>query len=159
MIELHMGFTGTERGMTPRQEAAVRAWLETLRWASRPRPELGIAGRAVVGHHGDCVGADEEFHRICREMGFEVDVHPPDNPRRRAFCMDFRRRYPEKPYLARNRDIARCSSVLVAAPHEAQEVVRSGTWATVRAATALDRAVIIYLPDGSPAHYEGVRIR
>ena len=148
MSELHVGFTGTEHGITQAQRHRTRAWMRAY-----------AAANEVVGHHGDCIEGDVEFHRICQEEGIPVDIHPPSNPAKRAFCGNFRRRYPEKPYLARNRDIALCSSVVIACPREAQEVVRSGVWATVRAAVGLGRDVVIFPPDGGIKSYEEVRIR
>jgi len=38
-----------------------------------------------------------------------------------------------KPYLTRNKDIVRDTEMLVAAPADETEVIRSGTWSTVRA--------------------------
>jgi hypothetical protein len=145
--ELHIGFTGTQRGMTDQQRARVRAWLASY-----------AAGNEAIGHHGDCLGADAEFHEACIRLGIRVDVHPPDNPAKRAFCYGYRTLHPEKPYLARNRDIARCSQVLIAAPREPQEVTRSGTWATVRAAVRLGRDVVIFPPYGGACGYEEVRL-
>jgi hypothetical protein len=99
-------------------------------------------------HHGDCVGADAQAHYIARELGLLLIGHPPINPRGRAFCVGFRYCNPEKPYLERNRDIVGDTHILVAAPETEHEVVRSGTWYTVRWARKLDRSIYVVMPDG-----------
>lgn len=50
---MRIGFTGTREGMAPAQQGAVFAVLTRLR-----------AEGAEWLHHGDCVGADTEAHRI-----------------------------------------------------------------------------------------------
>jgi hypothetical protein len=53
-----------------------------------------------------------------------------------------------KPYLARNRDILRATEMLVAAPAQDIEQLRSGTWSTVRFARKTGRVVWVILPGG-----------
>lgn len=53
------------------------------------------------------------------------------------------------PYLQRNKVIVDRCGVLVAAPGEAQEQLRSGTWSTIRYARRVGRPVIMVLPDGT----------
>ena len=36
-----------------------------------------LSGFIAVAHHGDCLGADAEFHELCRETGLKIHVHPP----------------------------------------------------------------------------------
>jgi hypothetical protein len=101
------------------------------------------------------VGADAECHEIASDLGLEIVVHPgPEGPKR-AFCKNLRPdlwdelevRKP-KPFLQRNLDIAFECEVLVACPGGLEEEVRSGTWATVRAARRFGRPVIVIWPDG-----------
>jgi hypothetical protein len=54
-----------------------------------------------------------------------------------------------KPYLARNKDIVRATEMLVAAPAQDIEQLRSGTWSTVRFARKMERAVWVILPTGT----------
>jgi hypothetical protein len=61
-----VGFTGTSCGMTEFQREAVAAALR----------EVGDVGEA---HHGDCLGADAEFHALCGELGTPVVIHPPSS--------------------------------------------------------------------------------
>ncbi len=139
----HVGFTGTQRGMTEAQYAVVGELL--IEWF--PHLEAPTPTRAATFHHGDCVGADEQAHVIARICGFFVVIHPPADPRKRAWCTgDFT--MTPAPYLDRNAAIVRSTEVLVATPGEVDEQLRSGTWATVRRARGLRRPIVIVYPDG-----------
>lgn len=128
-----LGFTGTQEGMTRKQRHAV---LELIR-----------AIEPDEAHHGDCIGADKDFHHLME--GFEdvkIYVHPPLCDDKRAFCEGII--LPAKDYLVRNQDIVRASTVLIATPKEYEEQVRSGTWATARYAWKANKPIHIVLPDG-----------
>lgn len=115
---IRLGFTGTQRGMTDQQKARVDLLLAEY------------AHDAVEVHHGDCVGADEEFHDLADNQSLDIVIHPPDNDSKRAFCtggIDWE----PKPYMDRNRDIVNETTVLIACPNGAERM-RSGTWATIR---------------------------
>lgn len=101
-------------------------------------------------HHGDCVGADTDMHRIARANGQRVVGHPPTNPRLRAWneCDDL---LPEADYHVRNRAIVDACDVLVATPAEYDEQPRGGTWGTVRYARSVGREHVVVLPDGTLA--------
>ncbi len=124
---MRVGFTGTRRGMTPGQLAAVSLLLRA--W-----------GRVAVleVHHGGCRGADLEFHAAAR--GSRRHVHPGPGSSRAGEVV-----YPERPHLERDRDIVDACDVLVAAPN-GRERVRSGTWATVRHARRVGRPHLVLLP-------------
>jgi len=103
-------------------------------------------------HHGDCIGSDEDFHYLCRELVSRPDIHihPPDNPSKRAFCEPVLKDFIhlEKPYMKRNDDIVADSHALVATP-KGEEVRRgSGTWATIRRARKKGIPIYIIYPDG-----------
>jgi len=120
--------------MTPSQEARVRALL--------------LALRPATVHHGDCVGSDARFHAICREAlgdAVRIVVHPPENPALRAF-MPGDEVLPPRPYIARDDDIIAASSTIIATPGEAAEVLRSGTWTTIRHARKAGKDVRIVTP-------------
>jgi len=139
----HLGFTGTKMGMTSEQRVKV-VWLLKE-----------FAPNNV--HHGDCVGGDEEFHELAGLTRKIVrHVHPPIEPKYRANVMirDKDVLYSQKSYHKRNHDIVEASSVLIAAPGQTTEILRSGTWSAVRYAKGLsDRPrIVIVRPDGS--HYE-----
>lgn len=154
---MRLGFTGTQRGMTAPQQIALAAWLTER------------AETLVEAHHGDCVGADEQFDDLLELLGVRTVIHPPTINTKRAWCARLwatRLKFgemtggtaphrktvielPPRPYLARNRDIAKASSALVAAPGEMVEQLRSGTWATVRCMRKLGRRIRIFWPDGT----------
>lgn len=101
---MRIGFTGTRRGMSIRQLAQFRSFLSFI--------------RVTEFHHGMAEGADLQAEMaILEELvdAFRVHRHPAGNDP-----------------LARNRVIVQKSDVLIAAPFENHEIVRSGTWATVR---------------------------
>lgn len=127
-----IGFTGTSNGMTPNQKQRVSDLLQEF------KPSLV--------RHGDCVGADTEFHQIACSLNIKTCIHPPDNDSKRAFSQS-NSILPVKPYLDRNKDIVDMSDMLIATPESVKEVIRSGTWSTVRYAKRVGREVIICNPD------------
>lgn len=102
-------------------------------------------------HHGDCVGADAHMHEFARLFDMKIVVHPPNRNSLRAFCLlkDGDKIMSSKPYLIRNRDIVDQTQVLIAAPRTMTELLRSGTWSTVRYARRLKRLIIVVWPDGT----------
>jgi hypothetical protein len=74
------------------------------------------------------------------DLGCAIVIHPPAIETQRAFKTAADVRAP-KPYLDRNKEIVRETALLVAAPAEAVEQLRSGTWSTVRYARWLGRQV------------------
>ncbi len=54
---MKVGFTGTRKGMTEFQKTEVRRLLTEY-----------MHGRDMEAHHGDCIGADTDFHNICIDM-------------------------------------------------------------------------------------------
>jgi hypothetical protein len=131
----HIGFTGTQNGMTADQRLAFI--------------NVVVSARPAVFHHGDCIGADAQAHEIVEEhTAAVIVVHPPINPSKRAFCEGDEVR-PPKDYLKRNEDIVLACDELIACPKSMSEELRSGTWATVRCAVRRFRSVIVVWPDGS----------
>jgi len=129
---LKVGFTGTQFGMTVYQACHVEQLLRQL--------------NATRGIHGDCIGADKMFDQICHNLGIEVEIFPPSNPSKRAFCKaDFL--HPEDDYLARNRKIVDTSDVMIATPKSSEEELRSGTWATVRYARKTGKKLYVINPE------------
>ena len=129
-----IGFTGTQDGMTSEQHIAV---IDIVRQVS----PNGV-------HHGDCVGADEEFHRIAQSLRVPIVIHPPDNPVKRAWCEGGLVK-DRKPYLERNHDIVDSVDLLIAAPRTSEEQLRSGTWSTVRYARKIGKSIVIITPNGT----------
>ncbi len=128
-----VGSTGTQNGMTAAQLTFV---LDTL--AAWGVGEL---------HHGDCIGADADIHKLARELGWRVVGHPPSDPSKRAWC-DFDEIRAPAPYLVRNTAIVIATELLLATPAQRTMQLRSGTWATVRRARALGRPIMLVWPDG-----------
>lgn len=131
-----IGFTGTQRGMTTAQRQTVELLLRM--------PDVPHLTRF---HHGDCVGADAEAHRIARMVGLYIVVHPPEIAAARAYCAADEL-WDERPYHVRNRDIVNSCTVLVATPATRQEILRSGTWATIRFARKRGKRIFVIEPSG-----------
>jgi hypothetical protein len=130
-----VGFTGTQRGLSTAQAAALRTML---------------AGWPVgYFHHGDCIGADAEAHAIARELGWKIVLHPPTIDTKRAHLeADCAIVCKTRPYLERNQRIVESTAVMIATPGEFEEQLRSGTWATVRLARKANRPLALVYPDG-----------
>jgi hypothetical protein len=140
---LHVGFTGTQQGMTAEQMLALERGLAFWR---------DIGKYDLTGHHGDCIGADAEFHAIMKPYQTTPPViHPPDNPSKRAFCEPYSSMMPPLPYLERNRSIVRNSDRLIGCPKSFTEELRSGTWSTLRYALKHPgyASPFVIWPDGS----------
>lgn len=138
MNELHIGFTGTQRGMNDDQQRWVRYALQA--WIPVGKTRLWF-------HHGDCVGADAQAAEIAREIGYLLHGHPSTVPNKRAWVRCDRLEKPLPP-LTRNLEIVRASAQMLAAPWEEHEQRRSGTWATIRYAVREDRPTIVVAPNG-----------
>jgi len=130
-----VGFTGTQKGMTSVQ-------IDTFCRVFRSLDPIQL-------HHGDCIGADEYAHNAALILGIPVVLHPPDVPTKRSFLGKSNMpgaqitTLDEKPYLDRNKDIVDASDILIATPRSAKQVVRSGTWATVRYAQSKRKIVVL----------------
>lgn len=131
---MYVGFTGSREGMTEAQKATVARLLAEL----QPKQ----------ARHGDCVGADADFHELARQTTAKVIIHPPSNDSARAGCIGDQI-LDEKPYLQRNKDIVDNSTVMIATPNTAQEQQRSGTWSTIRYARKSGKKLYVVAPDGS----------
>ena len=132
---MHIGFTGTRRGMTGNQEEVF----------------LGLMEQFMLGCfvHGDCVGADEDAHSIVKNLGtYKICLRPCDIDSQRAFCEGAFKIESTEPPLLRNKKIVDDVTLLIACPCGFKEQLRSGTWATIRYAKKIGRKVIIIWPDG-----------
>lgn len=131
-----LGVTGTSGPTTTEQIS----WLwQGLQGSLKHEPVVSL-------HHGDCIGVDDIAHSFAEWMHIPVVIHPPDNDKKRAFCQSEDVREP-KPYLDRNHDIVDECEFLLAVP-AGPEILRSGTWATVRYARKVGRPGMICYPDG-----------
>jgi hypothetical protein len=111
--------------MTDRQKRALRTFLEH---AKRKYEQIEF-------HHGDCIGADADAHEIAADvLGVDaVWIHPSRYHTKRAFKKS-PHVLPDDDALDRNVTIVRITDGLIAAPKERDEVMRSGTWMTIREA-------------------------
>lgn len=130
-----VGFTGTQKGLTDYQRGWLWAKLKALR-----------AEGFQEFHHGDCIGADLEGHRMARALGYRIIRHPPLDGRKRAFTSDYDEDRRPRGYLERNRDIVMETQVLVATPAQIEPVLQSGTWATIRFAQKKGRPCFLIVP-------------
>lgn len=116
---MKIGFTGTQIGMSQSQKEQFVLQLYEL--------------NPTEFHHGDCIGADAEAHDIVREFFPDVKIvgHIPKSNGKRAFrkCDEYR---DPLPYLERDRKIVDETEFLFGAPKTDDEILRSGTWATIR---------------------------
>jgi len=135
LVEIRMGFSGTREGMTNGQSKKV---ADIIDWF---RPQ--------EFHHGDCIGADAEIHVIARKHEYIWMIgHPPTDDSKRAFCEFDQIRLPQE-YKARDKRIVIESNILVATPKDPFEVLRSGTWTTIRYGLEANIPVLIVRPDGT----------
>lgn len=101
-------------------------------------------------HHGDCVGADKIIHDIVTKNKIKTVIHPPTYSANRAFCKGNIIK-DKKDYLQRNKDIVNESDIIIAFPKTMYEVMRSGTWHTIRYTKKQSKALYIIYPNGKLA--------
>ncbi len=96
--------------------------------------------------HGDALGADAFAHQEATMLGFQVIIHPPTDPKFRAFCQSDEIRVPNA-YKIRNQNMVDSCSLVLALP-DGNERIRSGTWMTVRMGRTEHLPIVIFYPDG-----------
>jgi len=139
---MHIGFTGTQKGMTDFQKKEVA----TILLFHKPFFIRGDKSKNFQAHHGDCIGADAEFEKLAKEYGFKTYAHPAlDTGSKRAYCKSDVI-LPAKPALERNKDIVNKVNIMIATPKENHEVLRSGTWATIRYAKKSGNIIHVIYP-------------
>ena len=129
---VHVAFTGTQAGMNTRQLRALRTLLRDL---------------GCVFHHGGCIGADAQAHGIAMQYRYPVIVHPPSDLKKYARISGGQEVRPAKDYLIRNREMVDECTILFAAPRKNTEVLRSGTWATIRYARTRGLTIVMLWPN------------
>lgn len=98
-------------------------------------------------HYGMCEGWDDAAAEFARDIGYVLVGHPPINTTYLGKVIpDIER--PPLGYIERDHRIVDDTERLVAASHTAYEVLRSGTWATVRFAARRDKPGDVVYPDG-----------
>ena len=138
-----IAFTGTRSGMTSKQILAVAKLMREL------RPEWAL--------HGDCIGADSDFHNICNLLRGDrsnpglpyLHIFPSNRENLRAYCEGAEKVDPPQEPLERNKEMIKLCDRLIATPKEMKEQIRSGTWTTRRYGIAAGKIIYTFLPDGS----------
>jgi len=121
-----IGFTGTRSGMSERQKDFLKRLIEQL------QPITKVL-------HGGCIGADMEFHEICKDYTREVyPGHSSSNPLDLSNRGDYKDAdviHSSQTHFKRNRDIVDSSDILIGAPYS--DIKTGGTWYTIKYATKL----------------------
>lgn len=139
---VNIGITGTRLGLT---EKAKEQMLLYLQQNNHKINKI---------HHGDCVGVDKEIHEIIENKYnyINIYIHPPSNNKFRAYCQsNFIKK--EYGYIKRNHNIVNESDILIAFPPTQKEILRSGTWSTIRYAIENNKSTYIIYPNGEIQKY------
>lgn len=133
----YIGFTGSSKPLAEPQRKSLLVTFSMLHDSG-----------AIWLNNGDCINGDFDAALYWRALGGKLHLHPPLNPSKRAFLTgDFTEELKE--YLDRNKKIVDKSCLMVGAPHEKTEQLRSGTWSTIRYARHCGVPIITVFPDGS----------
>lgn len=138
-VNTKVGFTGARSGMTDEQARRVAHLLLEAQKVNPGPWEF---------HHGACIGADERAAMAAGNLGYMLIEYPSNLPHARTRLVSHETHTP-KPPLERNHDIVDACHFLIAAPSGPSEVLRSGTWATVRYAREAGKRIVLVYPDGS----------
>ena len=128
-----VGFTGTRKGMSEKQIKLVTEFLK----------KEGSKISKIL--HGGCIGADMDFHNLCKEYKREVyPGHSTYNKKDNSFKGDYEDAdiiHQSKPYLERNKDIVDNCDILIATPLINSS--KGGTWYTINYAEKNNKLTII----------------
>lgn len=146
---MKVGFTGTRWGMGNR--------TSTFEYII---DKLGI----TEFRHGMCIGSDEEAHNLVALRPVLIIGHPPEDQKQMAKVKCDRYEVP-KAYLVRDHDIVDNVEVMVATPQQNEEILRSGTWATIRYAKKVIKKdkgnckrLYVLLPNGKIEFYDKTKL-
>jgi hypothetical protein len=135
---IKIGFTGTREGLNEFQKSRI---LELF---------YKYIDHHIDIYHGDCIGADTDFHKLCldfkknKNVELVITIMPPDKDIMRGFNKGDIIMTP-KPYLKRNDDILLNSDIVIGCPlDKSNEVMRSGTWSTIRKAKKMNKELHIF---------------
>jgi len=132
---MHLGITGTRKGLTKAQFKVIKEFITEDNCVTH-------------FHQGDAMGVDTQVTLMFRDLRPEVWIirHPAIKIMHQAFG-PYDETRERKDYLVRDQDNVNESQYLWAAPNGA-EIVRSGTWATIRMARKKGIPITIIMPDG-----------
>lgn len=139
---MKLGFTGSRHGTSSPQSTALSVLLRSL--------------NVTECHHGCCIGADSQFHDMARLLHPTATIvgHPPEDRRLENRGLDCTVMLAPLPYDQRNWKIVEACDMLIATPSTMTEIMRSGTWQTVRFARRQRKPIVLVLPDGSTVREE-----
>lgn len=117
---MNIGFTGSRDGLSPRQIDGINGLLRSL-----------TSGNHRI-HHGYCKGADEQIHKIAKELRISIVGHPPIKIEYKANISedDFYHIFGPMDYQQRDREIVSVCAYMVATP-KSMEDKSGGTWYTI----------------------------
>lgn len=133
---MHLSITGTRKGLTEAQFDVAKQFI--------------IEDDCIeVLHEGDCAGVDQQVTLMFQDIAPEIWVvcHPAIRVGTRAYGEYDEIREGKGP-LIRDQDMVDEGDYLWAFPCS-EEIVRSGTWTTVRMARKKGIPITIIMPDGS----------
>lgn len=136
---INCGLTATRAGLTGYQKTNLNVAFHWL--SGNPK----TANFKLL--NGCAIGGDEEASLLLpswRCVGFPAR-HKDSSEKARRHCGELRA---EAPPLTRNGHILAESHTLFGCPQGEAEELRSGTWATVRAARRMDLPLVLFLPSG-----------
>ena len=139
-MKMKIGFTGTRDDMTLWQRNTFRDLIIEL-----------SAGEELEFHQGCCLGADATATSLVAEhtkskiLAYPCTIKSMTDANALKVSQTVQ---VIKPPLDRNKDIVNASDILIACPN-GPEVLRSGTWSTVRYARKQNKRIIIIWPDGT----------
>lgn len=131
---MQIGITGTREGLNKSQYDNFYDLIDGFKYIKCWR-------------YGDCLGVDIQTTLIVKDKYPCITIiqHPPILEKYRAFGpADVK--FPPKPYGERDKDIVDNVDMLIAIPKQDNEILRSGTWQTVRYAKKKEMPIIFILP-------------
>ena len=138
---MKVGFTGSRMGMSDYQKEELTKYL------NRFYAESQLSDPGAMFLHGDAIGADAEAAAIASELNYFIEAFPSNQRIYRAFAAADIVHTPVEP-LRRNRLIVQQCEVLIACPSTSTEIMRSGTWMTIRYARNRNCRLILIKPEG-----------
>jgi len=134
-----VGFTGTRKGITPKQIEILNNVVSNM--------------SIKETHDGGCDGADDQFRDVAKH--FKNHVHPSIYQRYKKYpeCVV----YDVKDPIVRNHIIVDSSTVMIATPGTQEEVIYSGTWATIRYSKKKSKPLLIIYPNGKTEQFNMIR--
>lgn len=133
----YLGFTGRREGVSLEQVGSLEELIKNTSFK--------------VAVHGDCIGADAVFHDVVRKLkpDVKIEIYPALHPDFKANKHADLSHVPMKA-LERDKIMANKVEFMIAMPSTNHEILRSGTWATIRYSRKSNtvKRIIIINPNG-----------